>query len=101
MHVSFAVSGLSSTAANGVIDPADQVMGLTGQEFTVGQGTAVAPNEDVSLTGQAITSSQGTAARINFTEADLTGFAITSGHRFCGCTKRCSFIIWIQYRITM
>ena len=27
-------------------------MGLTGQEFTVKQGTAVAPNEDVSLTGQ-------------------------------------------------
>ena len=36
-------------------------MGLTGQESTVGQGTAVAPNEDVSPTGQAITSAQGTA----------------------------------------
>ena len=45
-----------------MIDPADQVMGLTGQESTVAKGTAVAPNEDVSPTGQAITSSQGTAA---------------------------------------
>ena len=43
------------------------------------QGTAVAPNEDVSPTGQAITSSQGTAAGITSHEADLTGFAITSG----------------------
>ena len=31
-------------------------MGLTGQEITVAQGTAVAPNEDVTLTGQSITS---------------------------------------------
>ena len=61
INVSFAVSGLSSTAAIGVIDPADQIMGLTGLSSTVAQGTAVAPNEDVSPTGLAITSSQGTA----------------------------------------
>ena len=46
-------------SSNCVVDPADQVMGLTGLSSTVGQGTAVAPNEDVSVTGQAITSSQG------------------------------------------
>ena len=60
IDVSFAVTELSSTAAIGVIDPADQIMGLTGQESTVAQGTAVAPNEDVSVTGQAITSTLGT-----------------------------------------
>ena len=64
------MSGLSSTSATGVIDPADQFMGLTGQSSTVNQGTAVAPNEDVSVTGQAITSSQGTAAGITSHEAD-------------------------------
>ena len=48
-------------------------MGLTGQESTVGQGTAVAPNEDVSPTGLAITSAQGTAAGVTSHEADLTG----------------------------
>ena len=60
------------------MDPADQFMGLTGQESTVAQGTAVAPNEDVSP-GLGITSSQGTAAGVTSHEADLTGFAITSG----------------------
>ena len=78
-EVSFAVSGLSSTAAIGVIDPADQFMGLTGQSTTVAQGTAVAPNEDVSPTGFGITSSQGTALGVTSHEADLTGFAITPG----------------------
>ena len=56
----------------GVIDPADQFMGLTGQEVSVDQGTAVAPNEDVSVTGQAITSAQGTAQGVTSHEADLT-----------------------------
>ena len=52
-------------------------MGLTGQEVSVDQGTAVAPNED-AVTGQ-ITSAQGTAQGVTSHDADLTGFAITSG----------------------
>ena len=91
INVSFALSGLSSTAAIGVVDPADQIMGLTGQESTVAQGTAVAPNEDVSPTGLAITSSQGTAAGVTSHEADLTGFAVNNWSRFCCSSKRCSY----------
>ena len=49
IDVSVVPTGVSTNSALGVITPADQVMGLTGQEFTAEQGTAVAPNQDVSV----------------------------------------------------
>jgi hypothetical protein len=55
------LTGQEIATAAGVIDPADQVIGLTGLGITSTQGTAVAPNEDVSVTGFEITSAQGTS----------------------------------------
>ena len=65
-------------SALGVITPADQVMGLTGLEFNVEQGTAVAPNEDVSLTGVEFTSALGTPTIDVITVVEPTGLEITS-----------------------
>jgi hypothetical protein len=56
---------------------ADMTIGLTGQEFTASQGTAVAPNETVLPSGQSITSAQGTATGSSSQEADLTGQSAT------------------------
>ena len=53
------ITGLSTTAAIGVIDPKDQVIGAPTLTVTSQQGTAFAPNEDVSVTGQSITSTLG------------------------------------------
>ena len=52
VSVTPAFTGNSITSAIGVIDPADQVVGLTSQSITSQQGTAVSTNEDVSVTGQ-------------------------------------------------
>ena len=72
------ISGQEITSAIGVVDPADQVVGLTGQEITSEQGTAVAPNEDVSVTGQSITSTLGDSIAFVGTLVQPTGFEITS-----------------------
>lgn len=71
-------TGISFGSAVGVIDPADQVMGLIGLETTVAQGTAFAPNEDVSVTGSQITSEMGTPVFINEVAIQLTGFGLST-----------------------
>ncbi len=60
VSVTPAFTGNSITSAIGVVDPVDQVVGLTSQTITSQQGTAVSTNEDVSVTGNAITSALGT-----------------------------------------
>jgi hypothetical protein len=72
------ISGQEITSAIGVVDPADQVVGLTGQSITSTQGTAVAPNEDVSVTGQSITSTLGDSIVSVGTLIIPTSFEITS-----------------------
>jgi len=71
-------TGISFGSAVGVIDPADQVMGLTGLETTVAQGTAFSPNEDVSVTGNQITSEMGTPVFINEVVVQPTGFGLST-----------------------
>ena len=77
IDVSVVPTGLSTNSALGVITPADQVMGLTGQEFTAEQGTAVAPNQDVSPSGLQSTISQGTAIAFSGTLVQPSGFSMT------------------------
>jgi hypothetical protein len=72
------ITGLSATAAIGVIDPKDQVVGAPTLTVTSQQGTAFAPNEDVSVTGLSITSHLGTPTAVNAVEILLPTFEVTS-----------------------
>ena len=72
------ITGLSTTAAIGVIDPKDQVIGAPTLTVTSQQGTAFAPNEDVSITGQSITSTLGTPAAVNAVIITPTGFEVST-----------------------
>ena len=47
------------TSGVGTLDPADQVMGLTGLAATSGIGTLTLPDQIVGLTGQSATISLG------------------------------------------
>ena len=78
ISVTPSITGLSTTAAIGVIDPKDQVIGAPTLTVTSQQGTAFAPNEDVSITGQSITSTLGTPAAINAVIITPTGFEVSS-----------------------
>ena len=49
-------------------------VGLTGQEFTVSQGTAIAPNDTVQPSGLSITSAQGTATGSSSNQVDVQDF---------------------------
>jgi len=72
------VTGLSTTAAIGVIDPKDQVIGAPTLTVTSQQGTAFAPNEDVSITGQSITSTLGTPTTVNAVFITPNGFEMST-----------------------
>jgi hypothetical protein len=72
------ITGLSTTAAIGVIDPKDQVIGAPTLTVTSTQGTAVAPNEDVSITGQSITSTLGNPIAVNAVIITPAGFEVSS-----------------------
>ena len=77
-HVTPSITGLSTTAAIGVIDPNDQTVGLSSFEITSTQGTAFAPNEDVSVTGQSITSTLGHPTAVNAVFITPTGFEVST-----------------------
>ena len=82
------ITGLSTTAAIGVIDPTDQVVGLTSHTITSTQGTAVAPNEDVSITGISITATLGTPIAVMLLNISSTyGISNYIISRISGCTK--------------
>jgi len=72
------ITGLSTTAAIGVIDPKDQVIGAPTLTVTSTQGTAFAPNEDVSITGQSITSALGSPTTVNAVFITPTGFEMST-----------------------
>jgi hypothetical protein len=72
------ITGLSTTAAIGVIDPKDQVIGAPTLTITSTQGTAFAPNEDVSITGQSITSALGSPTTVNAVFITPTGFEMST-----------------------
>jgi hypothetical protein len=72
------ITGLSTTAAIGVIDPKDQVIGAPTLTVTSQQGTAFAPNEDVSVTGQSITSTLGTPTTVNAVFITPNGFEMST-----------------------
>ena len=78
ISVTPSITGLSTTAAIGVIDPKDQVIGAPTLTVTSQQGTAFAPNEDVSITGQSITSTLGTPAAVNAVIITPTGFEVST-----------------------
>ena len=78
ISVTPSITGLSTTAAIGVIDPKDQVIGAPTLTVTSQQGTAFAPNEDVSITGQSITSTLNTPVAVNAVEILLPTFTVTS-----------------------
>ena len=78
ISVAPSITGLSATAAIGVIDPNDQTIGLSSFEITSTQGTAVAPNEDVSVTGQEITSTLGNPTTVNAVFIAPTGFEMST-----------------------
>ena len=46
-------------------------VGLTGQDMTLSQGTAIAPNETVILSGQEMTLTQGTAIGISSSKKQI------------------------------
>ena len=49
------LTGQSMTASVGVIDPADQVMGISGVSFSASVGTITPKDQVVGLTGQSFT----------------------------------------------
>ena len=52
-------SGVSASFSIGSVTVADMAVGLTGQEATLSQGTAIAPNDTVQPSGVSFTASQG------------------------------------------
>ena len=78
ISVTPSITGLSTTAAIGVIDPKDQVIGAPTLTVTSTQGTAFAPNEDVSITGQSITSALGSPTTVNAVFITPTGFEMST-----------------------
>ena len=99
MNVSGETTNFEIASALGVITPADQVIGLTGQEFTVEQGTAVAPNEDVSLSGVEFTSALGTPTVDVITVVEPTGLEITSEQGTAIAPNNAVTLQWSRNRI--
>jgi hypothetical protein len=73
-------TGLSSTLSVGVIDPADQVVGLTGLSFSSAIGTIPEIDDQVvGLTGFAISADLGTPFIIHYQDVDTGSNTAYSG----------------------